>query len=62
MIVDTPWYVSNAALHADLGLSSVQDIIQQRSNKHHNKIKTHENPPLKTLLARDDIKGTGQLT
>jgi hypothetical protein len=54
MIVDAPWYVSNATLHADLGISSVQDGIQQRSNKHHNKIKTHENPLLKTLLARDD--------
>jgi hypothetical protein len=54
MIVDAPWYVSNATLHADLGISSVQDVIQQRSNKHHNKTKTHETPLLKTLLARDD--------
>jgi hypothetical protein len=54
MIVDAQWYVSNATLHADLGISSVQDVSQQRSNKHHNKIKTHENPILKTLLARDD--------
>jgi hypothetical protein len=23
MIVDAPWYVSNAALHADLGISYV---------------------------------------
>jgi hypothetical protein len=54
MIVDAPWYVSNETLHTDLGISSVQDVIQQRTNKHHNKIKTHENPLLKTLLARDD--------
>jgi hypothetical protein len=54
MIVDALWYVSNATLHADLGISSVQDAIQQRSNKHHNNIKTHETPLLKTLLARDD--------
>jgi hypothetical protein len=54
MIVDAPWYVSNATLLADLGISSVQNVIQQRSSKHHNKIKTHENPLLKTLLARDD--------
>jgi hypothetical protein len=53
-MIDAPWYVSNATLHADLGISSVQDVIQQRRNKHHNKIKTHENPLLKTLLARDD--------
>jgi hypothetical protein len=54
MIVDAPWYVSNATLHADLGISSVQDVIQQISNKHQNKIKTHENQLLKTLLARDN--------
>jgi hypothetical protein len=54
MIGDAPWSVSNATLHADLGISSVQDVIQQRSNKLHNKIKTHENPLLKRLLARDD--------
>jgi hypothetical protein len=54
MIVDEPWYICNATLHADLGLSSIQDVIQQRSSKHHNKIKTHENPLLKMLLARDD--------
>jgi hypothetical protein len=62
IIVDAPWYASNATFHADLGISSVQDVIQQRSNKHHNKIKIHENPPLKTLLARDDkrrLKETG---
>jgi hypothetical protein len=27
MIVDAPWYVSNATLYADLGISSVQDVI-----------------------------------
>jgi hypothetical protein len=54
MIVDAPCYVSSAALHADLGISSVQDVIQQKSNKHHNKIKTHETLLLKTLLARND--------
>jgi hypothetical protein len=53
-MIDALWYVSNATLHTDLGISSVQDVIQQRSNKHHNKIRTHENPLLKTLLARDD--------
>jgi hypothetical protein len=30
MIVDAPWYVSNATLHADLGISYVQDVIHQK--------------------------------
>jgi hypothetical protein len=48
MIVDAPWYVSNAALDADLGISYVQDAIHQKCNKHHTRLGTHENPLLKT--------------
>jgi hypothetical protein len=54
MTVDAPLYVCNATLHADLSISSVQDVIQQRNSKHHNRIKTHETPFLKTLLVKDD--------
>jgi hypothetical protein len=54
MILDAPWYVFNETLHTDLGISRVQDVIQQKSNKHHNKIDIHENPLLKVLLIRED--------
>jgi hypothetical protein len=54
MIVDAPWYVSNATLHADLGISYVQDVIHQKCNKHHTRLETHENPLLKTLLLREE--------
>jgi hypothetical protein len=30
MIVDAPWYVYNATLHADLGISYVQDVIHPK--------------------------------
>jgi hypothetical protein len=36
MIVDAPWYVSNATLHADLGISHVQDVINKKCNKYRN--------------------------
>jgi hypothetical protein len=65
MIVDAPWYVSNATLHADLGISYVQDVIHQKCNKHHTTLETHENPLLKTLLVREEnrrLKETGLLT
>jgi hypothetical protein len=52
MIADATWCVSNATLHADLGISSVQDVIQQRNNKHHNKIQTPENPTLKDATGK----------
>jgi hypothetical protein len=49
MIVDAPWYVSNATLHADLGISYVQGAIHQKcNNKKCTRLETHENPLLKT--------------
>jgi hypothetical protein len=54
MIVDAPWYVSNATLHADLGIPYVQDVIHQKCNKHHTTLETHQKPLLKTLLKRED--------
>jgi hypothetical protein len=54
MIVEAPWYDSNATLHADLGISYVQDVIHQKCNKHHTTLETNENPLLKTRLVRDE--------
>jgi hypothetical protein len=54
MIVDAPWHVSNATLHADLGISFVQDVIHQKCKKHHTTLVTHVNPLLKTLLVREE--------
>jgi hypothetical protein len=54
MIVDASWYVSNATLHADLGIPYVQDVIHQKCNKHHTTLETHENSLLKTLLVREE--------
>jgi hypothetical protein len=56
MIADAPWYVSNAPLHTDLGISSVQDAIKQKSNRHHTKTVTHENPLIRALSAREDSR------
>jgi hypothetical protein len=54
MIVDAPWYVSNATLHADLAISYVHEVFHQKFNKHHTRLETHENPPLKTLLVSEE--------
>jgi hypothetical protein len=54
MIVYAPWYVSNATLHADLGISYVHEVIHQKFNKHHTRLGTHENPLLRTLLLREE--------
>jgi hypothetical protein len=49
MIVDAPWYVSNATLHADLGISYVHEVVHQKCNKHQTRLETHENPLLKNF-------------
>jgi hypothetical protein len=56
MIIDTPWYVSNATLHADLGILYVQDVIHQKMKQtsHYPTLETHKNPLLKTLLVREE--------
>jgi hypothetical protein len=61
-MIDAPWCVSNATLHADLGISYVQDVINQKCNRHHTRLGTHENPLLKTEKKTDDLQKTGQLT
>jgi hypothetical protein len=54
MTVDAPWYVSNATLHADLGILYLHDVIHQEYNKHHTTLETHENPLLKALQLREE--------
>jgi hypothetical protein len=54
MIVDAQWYVSNATLRSNLGISYVQDAIHQKCNKHHTRLEIHENPLFKTLLVREE--------
>jgi hypothetical protein len=54
MIVDAPWYVSNATLLADLGISYVHEVIHQKCKKHHTTLQAHENPLLKKLLLREE--------
>jgi hypothetical protein len=54
MIVDALWYVSDATLHADLGISYAHEVIHQKCNKHHTTLETHENPLLKTLLLGEE--------
>jgi hypothetical protein len=56
MIVVAPWYVSNATLHADLGISYVHEVIHQKCKKHHTRLETHENPLLKKFLSTEENK------
>jgi len=54
-IVNAPWYVTNAMIHSDLGISTVQDVIHDRSNKHRAKLQSHPNPLLQPLLRVTNI-------
>ena len=53
-IVDSPCYVTNAMLHEDLSIPTVQEVIHARSVKHHIKLETHSNPLLHPI-PRDNV-------
>jgi hypothetical protein len=38
--VNAPWYITNAMIHSDLGIPTVQDVIHKRSNKHRAKLQS----------------------
>jgi deoxyribodipyrimidine photolyase-like uncharacterized protein len=43
LMTNAPWYVTNQTLHEDLTVSYITEVIQERSIKHHGKIKIHSN-------------------
>jgi hypothetical protein len=50
MITNAPRYVTNQTLHEDLNVPYITEVIQERSIKHHDKIKIHNNTILWPLL------------
>jgi len=50
VIANAPCYVTNHTLHTDLNIPIVSDVINERFNKHHNKLEAHPNPLLEPLL------------
>jgi len=52
--LNAPWYITNAMIHSDLGIPTVQDVIHKRSNKHRAKLQPHPKPLLQSL-SRDNI-------
>jgi hypothetical protein len=54
VIVNAPRYITNAMIHSDLGIPTVQDVIHGRSNKHRAKLQSHPNPLLQSL-SKDNI-------
>jgi len=53
-IVNAPLYITNAMIHSDLGIRTVQDVIHDRNNKHRAKLQSHPNPLLQSL-SRNNI-------
>lgn len=49
-IVDAPWHISNHTLHENLHISTVQEIIQGKTNKHHRNIVNRPNPLIGTII------------
>ena len=47
-------YVTNAKIHEDLAIPTVQEVIHDRSTKHRIKLETHSNPLLQPI-PRDNV-------
>jgi hypothetical protein len=47
--VNAPWYITNAMIHSDLGITTVQYVIHKKSNKHRANLQPHSNPLLQSL-------------
>jgi hypothetical protein len=48
-IANAPWFVSNCTLHTDLNIPYVSEGINERINKHLNKLESHPNLLVETL-------------
>jgi hypothetical protein len=50
MITNAPWCVTNQTLHDDVKVPFINDVIQEKSINHHDKLGKHSNPILQPLL------------
>jgi hypothetical protein len=48
-IANAPWFVSNHTLHTDPNIPYVSEVINERIDKHLNKLESHPNPLVETL-------------
>jgi hypothetical protein len=48
-IVNAPWFVSKHTLHTDLNIPYVSEVINEKIDKHLNKLEFHPNQLVETL-------------
>ena len=51
-IRNAPWYVTKHTLHTELNIPYVSEVINERINKHLNKLESHPNTLVETLTQR----------
>jgi hypothetical protein len=55
-IVNAPWYTSNKVLHTDLNVPTIREEITKFSAKYRDKITTHQNELVTTLLEEEETR------
>lgn len=55
ILLDAPWYVSNATIHRDLGINTVTNEIQRSSERYEGRIQTHSNELARAVLDPNQI-------
>jgi hypothetical protein len=48
-ITNAPWYVTDHTLHTDLNIPYVSEVINEKTDKHINKLESHPNPLVETI-------------
>jgi hypothetical protein len=48
-VANAPWFVPNHTFHTDLNIPYVSEVINERVDKHLNKLESHPNPLVETL-------------
>lgn len=51
VIVDSSWYITNQVIHVDFCVPTLQEVIRERSSKHHHGLETYDNPLLQQLAS-----------
>jgi hypothetical protein len=54
LCINAPWYISNKFLHADLKVPTIREEITKFNVKYRNKITTHPNEIVSTLLEEEE--------
>jgi len=49
-MADAPWYISDSTFHNDLGIPFINEVLHERSSRHHERLEVHPSALLQQPL------------